>query len=109
MRFLGTLLIVAVASVAALAQTNAPEIRKLSLEDCLAIAIEHNLDVQIKRYNPEISRFNLRAIQGTYDSSMYFSAQHNDNQQPGGVDSQEFFALSTCDSAEGNTCDENKK
>jgi len=79
---------VAVASVAALAQTNAPEIRKLSLEDCLAIAIEHNLDVQIKRYNPEISRFNLRAIQGTYDSSMYFSAQHNDNQQPGGVDSQ---------------------
>src|SRR5437868_14503747 len=55
------------ASGAALAQTNAPEIRKLSLEDCLQIAIEHNLDVQIKRYNPEISRFNLGVLYGAYD------------------------------------------
>jgi outer membrane protein len=75
-------------SVGALAQTNTPEVRTLSLEDCLAIAIEHNLDVQIKRYDPEISRFNLWALQGAYDSSLYLSAQHDDNQQPGGLDSQ---------------------
>src|SRR5436309_4828413 len=75
-------------SAGALAQTNPPEIRTLSLEDCLAIAIRHNLDVQIKRYNPEISRFNLRVLQGAYDSSMYLSVQHDDNQQPGGSDSQ---------------------
>src|SRR5205807_237627 len=76
------------ASGAALAQTNAPEIRKLSLEDCLQIAIEHNLDVQIKRYNPEIARFTLGADYGAYDPLYSISGGHDYNSTPGGIDLQ---------------------
>src|SRR2546425_10055585 len=81
-------LLVVATTGAALAQTNTPEIRKLSLEDCLQITSEHNLDVQIKRYNPEISRFNLGVLYGAYDPSLYLNAQHDDIQQPSSFDSQ---------------------
>ena len=37
---------------AALAQTNAPT-RALSLQDCIAAAIQDNFDVRIERYEPE--------------------------------------------------------
>jgi len=81
-------LLLVAASGPALAQTNALEIRKLSLEDCFQIAIEHNLDVQIKRYNPEISRFNLGVLYGAYDPSFYANAEHDDIQQPTSFDAQ---------------------
>ena len=88
MTLIRILLIMAAASGAALSQTNAPEIRKVSLEDCLQIAIEHNLDVQIKRYNPEIARFNLGVLYGAYDPSLYLNGEHDDIQQPSSVDNQ---------------------
>ena len=88
MSLIRILLIMTAASGAALAQTNAPEIRRVSLEDCLQIAIEHNLDVQIKRYNPEISRFNLGVLYGAYDPSFYLNGEHDDIQQPSSFDSQ---------------------
>jgi len=75
-------------SVNALAQTNAPEIRQLSLEDCIELAVRHNLDVQIKRFNPEIARFNLQAIYGSYDPIFSASGSHDYNQSPGGFDPQ---------------------
>src|SRR5205823_6006761 len=55
MRLMRILLVLIGVQVAASAQTNTPEIRQLSLEDCIEIALRHNLDVQIKRYNPEIA------------------------------------------------------
>lgn len=88
MRLIGTLSALALAGVAALAQTNATEVRKLSLEECLTVALEHNLDVQIKKFNPDISRFALRSLQGAYDPSLYLNAEHDDIRQPGGLDSQ---------------------
>src|SRR6476620_3691541 len=66
MRRIGILLALLGLTLSVLAQTNT-EVRTLSLEDCLQIALEHNLDVQIKRYNPEISRFTLFAAYGAYD------------------------------------------
>ena len=39
-------------SVAALAQTNTPGARKVSLDDCIQSALEKNLDMRIARYNP---------------------------------------------------------
>ncbi len=40
---------------AAVAET----VRDLSLEDCIQIALEHNLDIQIQRVNPRIARLTL--------------------------------------------------
>ena len=58
--------------------------RAMSLVDCIQEALQHNLDVQIQRYNPQISLYNLRAAYGGYDPLLNISGQHNYDTQPGG-------------------------
>ncbi len=78
MRLLRILLVLASAGSVVLAQTNAaPEVRKLSLQDCIQLALQHNLDLQIDRYYPQISLFNLRANYGDYDPNLSLSGQHD--------------------------------
>lgn len=62
--------------------------RVLSLEDCIKIALEHNLDVQIARLDPEVSGFQLRAAYGGYDPSFSLSGTHSYQLAPGGLDTQ---------------------
>jgi outer membrane protein len=88
MRLFGLFLCCCLVSLRAFAQTNAPEVRKLSLEDCIETALKHNLDIQVKRYNPEIAAYNLGGLYGTYEPSFYIDARHNYNQTPGGIDQQ---------------------
>ena len=59
---------------AAVAQTgtNAPAGRAMSLADCIQAALAHNFDVQIQRFNPQISLYNLNAAYSGYDPT--FSA-----------------------------------
>jgi len=88
MSLIRILLVLACASVTALAETNAPVVRKLSLEDCIEIALKHNFDVQIQRYNPEINRYALGAAYGSYDPTINLSIEHDYNQSAGGIDPQ---------------------
>jgi len=81
MRLLRILLVLASAVTVAIAQTNATsEVRQLSLQDCIQLALRHNLDLQIDRYNPEISLFNLRGSYGAYDPEFSLSGQHDHNE-----------------------------
>lgn len=56
--------------------TNAPGVRAMSLQDCIAEALQHNLDMQIQRFNPEISLYNLSGTYGGYDPTFTFSGTH---------------------------------
>ena len=49
----------------------------MSLQDCIQQALQHNFDVQIERYNPQISLYNLNAAYGGYDPTFNISGQHN--------------------------------
>ena len=89
MRLLGILLALATANAAALAQTNRWQPRSMSLEDCMEIALHHNLDVLIKRYSPEINRYTLSAVYGAYDPSFFARGEHDYSLMPGGLDAQE--------------------
>lgn len=79
-----------------MAQTNivVPEtdtgkaIRPLALEDCIMIALEHNFDVQIERYSPIASRYDLAGSYGSYEPTLSLSGEHDYSLSPGGVDSQ---------------------
>ncbi len=51
--------------------------REMSLEDCIEQALQHNLDVQIERYAPQISLYNLRGAYAGYDPLLNISGQHN--------------------------------
>jgi outer membrane protein TolC len=68
-------------TVTALAQTNAPaNVRELSLHDCIQLALQHNLNLQIDRYNPDISKYNLNVNYGAYDPTLSLSGQHDHNE-----------------------------
>jgi outer membrane protein TolC len=88
MRLLGPWLVLTGAILAAPAQTNAPENRKLSLQECIQIALEHNLDIQIQWVNPDISRFTLDASYGVYDPTLNVSGGYTYSQSAGGIDAQ---------------------
>lgn len=60
--------------------------RRMSLQDCIQEALKHNLDVQIQRYNPEISLYNLRAAYGGWDPLLNISGQHQFDVQPGSIE-----------------------
>jgi outer membrane protein TolC len=53
--------------------------RAMSLEDCIQEALQHNLDVQISRYNPQIQLFDVRASYGGYDPTFTISGTHQYN------------------------------
>jgi outer membrane protein TolC len=58
--------------------------RTMSLLECIQLAVEHNLDVQILRYAPEISRYNLAGAYGVYDPVFDFRGSQSFNSSPGG-------------------------
>jgi outer membrane protein len=60
--------------------------RRVSLQDCIRMALEHNLDVQIERYTPQIARLNLSGSYGAYDPVFAFSAKEDSLSMPGEID-----------------------
>jgi outer membrane protein TolC len=80
------------AAVMAVAQTAPSQAtpRSLSLQQCIQLALTHNLDVQIGRLSTDIARFNLSGAYGAYDPILSFRATHADVSQPGDFDPQKF-------------------
>ena len=73
-------------SAAALAQTNAPGIRKVSLDDCVQSALQKNLDMRIARIEPPKALADLQAAYAGYDPGFTFSGVHNYSKSGGGFD-----------------------
>lgn len=65
-----------------------PEERRMTLVEAISSALEHNLDIQIERYNPMIAEANRRVVLGDYDPTLSFRARQDYSQDPGGVDAQ---------------------
>lgn len=60
----------------------------MSLSDCIQTALEHNLDINIERYNPAIARYNLDLAYAGYEPSLSGGGVHSFNLSPGGIDPQ---------------------
>jgi len=69
------------------ADTNASP-RDLSLSDCIRIALEHNLDVKIVRYDVDIRKYELSGTYGAYEPVLDASGKHAYSASPGGIDAQ---------------------
>ena len=63
--------------VARAADTNL--IQNLALQDCVQMALEHNLDIQIQKFNPQIDRFSLDGNYGDYDPALRFEVRRSFN------------------------------
>ncbi|HEX3628424.1 MAG TPA: TolC family protein [Verrucomicrobiae bacterium] len=94
MKHFGAAFLCLLLAVSAGAQTNpsleatnvVPNGRLMSLQDCIAETLKHNLDVQIHRYNPALALYNLRAGYGAaYDPAFNVSGTHTFDVQSGGI------------------------
>jgi outer membrane protein TolC len=83
MKKIGASLLFAGLVSAAVAQTNAPATRALSLQDCLTEALKHNFDVRVERYEPEKSLLSLDAAYAGYDPTLSIAGAHNFNETGG--------------------------
>jgi outer membrane protein TolC len=72
--WLPTMLATALAAVAA---PEVPTTRPMSLQDCIQMALQNNLDLAIERYNPQLSLYGLQGSYGGYDPSFNLGAQHD--------------------------------
>ena len=79
-RFLALLIITAAIGV----QAQPASKRTLTLEECIQMALLHNLDIRIQRYGPEIARFDLSGAYAVFEPTLNLSAERAFNSSPGG-------------------------
>ncbi|HOA60889.1 MAG: TolC family protein [Verrucomicrobia bacterium] len=64
----------------------AAESRPISLEECISLALEHNLDLQIERLNPLMRNLDLWGSYSAYDPTFTGRYNHRYNMGIGGYD-----------------------
>jgi outer membrane protein TolC len=64
-------------------QTEGSQTRALSLQDCIQQALQHNLRLQIVRYNPSLALHAVKAAQAGYDPGFSFSGEHSYSETAG--------------------------
>ncbi|MDI1320722.1 MAG: TolC family protein, partial [bacterium] len=79
-RLAALLLPALLACSAAIAQDTAPAAApaapELTLEQCIARALQKNFDLEIGRYNPQIAKDSIDAVSGGYDPLLTVSGSH---------------------------------
>ena len=88
MRLFTLALTLLLATSAAVVRAESGPVRVLSLDDCIKIALEHNLDIQIEQLNPELAGFSLRANYGSYEPALTLSGSHANQESTGGTKSE---------------------
>lgn len=68
------------------AQDGTNKVRMVTLQDCIQLAVEHNLDLQIERINPRLSLYDIDIALAGWDPNFTISGRHNFNLNGGGVD-----------------------
>ena len=58
----------------------------LSLQDCIQQALQHNLDLQVERYFPQLASFDLQGAYADYDPSINLGGSHGYSLSGGGFD-----------------------
>ena len=57
----------------------------ITLPEAIGMALKNNYDVQIARYNPEISQYNLAGSYAVYEPNLGFRYQHSYSSPPGSI------------------------
>ena len=65
------------------ARKPARKVVPLSVREAVALSLNHNLDIEVARYQPWIEEQNVLATLGTWDHVLYGSALRNESVSPG--------------------------
>ncbi|MGO8675762.1 MAG: TolC family protein [Limisphaerales bacterium] len=94
--------VVMIGAIVASAQTNspsrapgpadapAPGPRSMTLQECVDVALRHNLDLQIEHLSNAIAGYELNSAYGPYDPVFSFSATHSFESVPTDTDFKKF-------------------
>src|SRR5687768_9463452 len=74
------------------ANTAANPSRKISLVEAVKMALESNLDIQITRFQPQFSQFDIANAYAVYEPRLTFSGRRIMDHSPGGFDRNIQFA-----------------
>ena len=102
MTLLRILMVLAGAVAMAQAETNDPEIRRMSLDDCVQSALEKNLDLRIARLNVPEALADLQGAYGGYDPTWTTKGEHDFNLSGGGYNST-ISAVTPATSSDANS------
>ena len=64
--------------------------RSISLQECIDLALSHNLDLQVERFSSEIARYALQGAYGPYDPTFTFRALREHVDAPADFDPHKF-------------------
>ncbi|MBC8000976.1 MAG: TolC family protein, partial [Opitutaceae bacterium] len=80
-------LVATTASMPGSAQTaaKAPNVRTLTLQECIQLALQHNLALQISRIDPQRSFYNLEGSYEVYDPTLTGAYNYQNRTSPSGV------------------------
>jgi outer membrane protein TolC len=70
------------------ANTAASPTRQIGLAEAIQMALQSNLDIQVFRFNPQISQFTLSDAYSVYEPDLRLSYTHRNVTQPGASDQQ---------------------
>lgn len=70
-------------------------VRPLSLKDCIQIALEHNLDVKIERFTPEMAEHDLSLAKAAFEPIAHGSAIHQSGSERAAKSSANAAATTT--------------
>lgn len=73
----------------------APSTRPVTLQDCIQMALERNLDLQIQRYSPMFSGNDLKIAYAGYEPNFNISGQHDFNLKGGSLDANKLVTPSS--------------
>ena len=60
--------------------------KSLSRDECVRLAVEHNLRIQVLQFDPNLRRYELQASKGFYDPAFTTDYRRSFNSQEGRVD-----------------------
>ncbi|MCX6905968.1 MAG: TolC family protein [Verrucomicrobia bacterium] len=88
-----------VSALAAYGQTNAttPKTVSLSMKECVQLALLHNRDLQIQRFNPAIARLTLNGSYSYYEPTFSGNVQHSHRVSGAGYNSSLGLTLTGTD------------
>ncbi len=68
------------ATALAITAAENPPSRPISLQDCLEMALQKNLELRIERFNPQFAQFDLAVARAGYEPTLSLSGQHDHNE-----------------------------
>src|SRR5215510_10100422 len=76
--------------VVSLLEAQETRVRRLSLEECMQLALEKNLDIRITRYLPDFARLTLQLDYANYDPRLAAGASRRFSTFEQGSDTSQF-------------------